>query len=114
MDKRDRKINNKPRSGDAREQSAIDCLNSAAYKLATYKPTILKGINFKLDGRSIDNLEAVDSFPETTDLIRRWRDIVKPCMYRMTGGKWKENTSQSSHPVKGKKLKRDSTNYQRL
>ena len=43
-----------------------------------------------MDAKTIDNLEAIDSSQETTDLIQRWRDIVKPGNYRMTGGKWKK------------------------
>ena len=37
-----------------------------------------------MDARSIDNLETVDSSAETTDLIGRWRMIVKPDNYRKT------------------------------
>ena len=43
-----------------------------------------------MDARTIDNLEATDSSPETTELIQRWRDIVKPGIYRLTGAKWKK------------------------
>ena len=43
-----------------------------------------------MDARTIDNLEAADSSPETTELIQRWRNIVKPGIYRLTGGKWKK------------------------
>ena len=39
-----------------------------------------------MDARTIDNLEAADSSPETTELIQRWRNIVKPGIYRLTGG----------------------------
>ena len=43
-----------------------------------------------MDVRTIDNLAAVDSSAETTELIQRWKEIVKPGIYRMTGGKWKK------------------------
>ena len=39
-----------------------------------------------MDTRSLDNLEEVDSSAETTDLVHKWKDIVKPGTYRMTGG----------------------------
>ena len=35
---------------------------------------------------SIDNLEAVDSIAETTELMRIWRNIVEHGLYRMAGG----------------------------
>ena len=40
-----------------------------------------------MDVKTIDNLEAVDSSAETTELIQRLKEIVKPGIYRMTGGK---------------------------
>ena len=43
-----------------------------------------------MDTRTINNLEATDSSPETTELIQRWRDIVKPVIYRLTVGKWRK------------------------
>ena len=49
-----------------------------------------------MDARTIDNLEATDSSPETTELIQQWRDIVKPGIYRLTGGSGKNTTSQNS------------------
>ena len=78
-----RKANNKPRSEDARKQIAIDCLNSS-----TLTRNALE--SFKMDIKTIDNLAAVDSSAETTELIQRWKEIVKPGIYRMTGGKWKK------------------------
>ena len=39
-----------------------------------------------MDTRSIDNLEEVDSSAESTDLVHKWREIVKSGTYRMTGG----------------------------
>ena len=43
-----------------------------------------------MDVLIIDNLAAVDSSTETTELIQRWKEIVKPGIYRMTGRKWKK------------------------
>ena len=43
-----------------------------------------------MDVRTIDNLAAVDSSAENTELIQRWKENVKPGIYRMTRGKSKE------------------------
>ena len=43
-----------------------------------------------MDARTIDNLAAVDSSIEITEQIQHWKDIVKPGIYRLTGGKWKK------------------------
>ena len=42
-----------------------------------------------MDARMIDNIEASNPSAETTELINRWREIVKPEIYRTTGGRWK-------------------------
>ena len=44
-----------------------------------------------MDVKTLDNLAAVDFSTETNQLIQRWKEIVKPGIYRMTGGKWKKN-----------------------
>ena len=79
------KTNNEPRSQDARKQIAIDCLNSS-----TLTRNATTEIITKMDVKTIDNLAAVDSSAETTELIQRWKEIVKPGIYRMTGEKWKK------------------------
>ena len=43
-----------------------------------------------MDAKTIDSIEANYPSQETTELIQRWRDIVKPGIYRTTGGKWKK------------------------
>ena len=43
-----------------------------------------------MDAKTIDNLERIDSSQETIDLIERWRNIVKPRIYRISNGKWKK------------------------
>ena len=55
------KTNNKLRSRDAREQTAIDCRKSLA--LTHVKSTInsLKSSKIKMNARTFDNLEAIDS-----------------------------------------------------
>ena len=93
VNENEHKTNNKPRSRDAREQTAIDCRLLKSSILTHVKSTIsnLNSSIIKMDAKTIDNLEAIDSFQETTELIQRWRDIVTPGIYRMTGGKWKKN-----------------------
>ena len=43
-----------------------------------------------MDVKTLDNLATVDFSAETNQLIQRWKEIVKPGIYRMTGGKWKK------------------------
>ena len=43
-----------------------------------------------MDVKTIGILAAVESSAETTELIQRWKEIVKPGIFRMTGGKWKK------------------------
>ena len=73
MDGRERKINNEPRSKNAREQIAIDCLNNAAYTHGKFKPNNTRSLKVTMDARSIENLEAADSSAEIAALIRRWK-----------------------------------------
>ena len=70
---------NKHRSSDnTREQNAIHSLirtpNSDVNLLT-------------MDAKIIDNLERNDSSQETANLIARWRNIVKPGIYRLSNGK---------------------------
>ena len=43
-----------------------------------------------MDAETLDSIEANYPSQETTELIQRWRDIVKPGIYRMTGCQWKK------------------------
>ena len=86
-DKSEHKANNKLRSKETRAQTAINCLNSTALTRTKAKPPIL---NSTMDVRTIDQGAATDSSVETTELIQRWKEIVKPDIYRLTGGKWKK------------------------
>ena len=45
---------------------------------------------FIRDARTIDNLEQADPSAQTRHLIARWRDLVKPGIYRQSGGRWKK------------------------
>ena len=47
-----------------------------------------------MDARTIDNTAAVDSSAETTEIIKRWKEIVKPGVYRISGGKWKKTRGE--------------------
>ena len=66
-----------------------------------------------MDARTIDNLEATDSSPETTELFQRWRDIVKPGIYHLTGESGK--IQRTKIPQKREKSNRGAitTNYAR-
>ena len=37
-----------------------------------------------MDAKTKDNLEQIDNSQETIDLIERWRNIVKPGIYRLS------------------------------
>ena len=50
-----------------------------------------------MEAQTINNLELADSFAKTRNLIDRWQDIVKPVVYRQSGGLWKKVMSQI-HP----------------
>ena len=43
-----------------------------------------------MNAKNINNLEIADSSIETRNLVARWRDIVKPGIYRHSGGRWKK------------------------
>ena len=43
-----------------------------------------------MDARTIDNLEQADTSAETRQCFARWRDIVRPGIYRQSGGRWKK------------------------
>ena len=55
-----------------------------------------------MDAQKNDNLEAADSSLETTELIQRWRNIVNPGIYRLTGGSGKNTTNQNSSEMREK------------
>ena len=82
-----RKANNTPKHSKTREQIAIDCLKSSQVSSSFQTASKAKII---MDARTIDNLERADKSAETRYLIARWRDIVKPGVYRQSGGRWKK------------------------
>ena len=91
VNENEHKTNNKQRSRDARDQIAIDWRKSLTLTHVKSTNSNLNSSKIKMDAKTLDNLEAIDSFRETTELIQRRRDTVKPGIYRSTGGKWKKN-----------------------
>ena len=64
-----RKVNNKPRSKDAREQTAIDCHKSSTFTHAEFTISNLNSPKIKISAKTIDNIEANNPSQETTELI---------------------------------------------
>ena len=65
------KTNNKPRSRDARQQTAIYCRKSST---VTHIKSTLSNLNsseIKMDAKTIDNLEAIGFSQETIELLVR-------------------------------------------
>ena len=81
------KLRDKPKQSKTREQTAIACLNQPTNSCAYFALDNSKSI---MDAHTIDNLERTDPSAETRNLIARWRDIVQPGVYRMSGGRWKK------------------------
>ena len=42
-----------------------------------------------MDVKTIENIETKYNSAEVTKLTIRWKEIVKPGIYRITGGRWK-------------------------
>ena len=81
------KANKQPSTERTREQNAINSID----RIKTSSKTHQNQIDLKaMDARTVDNLERIDNSKETTDLIERWRNIVKPGIYRLSNGKWKK------------------------
>ena len=87
QNKTPRKANIEPKQSKTRERSAIDCLKNVQISRSNYIATENK---FTMDARTIDNLEQADPSAERRHLVARWRDIVKPGIYRLSGGRWKK------------------------
>ena len=86
-EKSERKANNKPRTSDTHRRTAIDCLNTDT--LTRFKQKHCQSIKLTMDANTINEIEAANPTAETIELTNRWREIVKPGIYRLTGGKWK-------------------------
>ena len=88
--KSERKSNNEPLTNDTRKQTAIDCLYSDVHTRSnSNKPNNSKHTTLTMDAKTIENIEARFKSAEITELTTRWKEIVKPGIYRMTGGRWK-------------------------
>ena len=89
-EKSERKANNKPRTSDTHKRTAIDCLNADTLTRSySRKQNYCQSIKITMDANTINEIEASNPTAETIELINRWREIVKPGIYRLTGGKWK-------------------------
>ena len=78
-DDTEHKTNNKLRSKETREQTAIDCLDNTALTRTNPSNSKFKSnLKITMDIRVFDHIAATDSSAETTELIQRWKDIVKP------------------------------------
>ena len=81
------KTNKQPSTERTREQNAINSID----RIETSSTNCQNQTDFKtMDAKTIDNLERIDNSQETIDLIERWRNIVKPEIYRLSNGKWKK------------------------
>ena len=84
-DETEHKTNNKLKSKETREQTAIDCLNNTALTRTNPSNSKFKrNLKITMEIRTIDHIAATGSSVETTQLIQRWKDIVKPGIYRLT------------------------------
>ena len=83
---------NKYRSTDnTREQNAISSRDRTTKSDVEFKS---KSNLITMDAKTIDSLEKINSSKRTTDLIERWRNIVKPGVYRLSNGKLKKYLEQ--------------------
>ena len=89
-EKSERKSNNEPLTNDTRKQTAINCLYSDVHTRSNpNKSNNSKHTTLTMDARTIENIKARINSAEITELTTRWKEIVKPGIYRMTGGRWK-------------------------
>ena len=89
-EKSERKANNKPRTSDARKRTATDCLNTVTLTRShSHNQNYFQSVKITMDANTINEIEASNPTAETIELINRWREIVKPGTYGLTGGKWK-------------------------
>ena len=56
-------------------------------------------------------LEREDPSTETSALIKRWKDLVKPNYYKMTNGIWKKYKQPSFHRME---IKRKEVEHQKI
>ena len=86
-----RKAKKQPSTEYTREQNAINSLD----RITTSSTNFQNQVEIKtMDARTIDNQEKTDHSQETIDLIKQWRNFVKPGIYRLSNGKWKKYHEQ--------------------
>ena len=98
-------LRNEPKQSKTREQTAIACLNRP---IDNHAYSAFDNSKSTMDAHTIDNLERNDPSAETRNLIARWRDIVKPGVHRISGGRWKNTTNRDSFEMKEKSLRSNS------
>ena len=85
--------NKQPSTEHTREQNTINSIE----RIESSSINRRNHIDSKtMDARTIDDLERIDNSQETKDLIERWRNIVKPGIYRLSNGKWKSTMNRIS------------------
>ena len=79
------KSNKPPSTEHTREQNAINSID----RITTSSTNRQNQTDINaMKAKTIDNLDKIDNSQETIDLIERWRNIVKPGIYRLSNGKW--------------------------
>ena len=70
-----------------------------------------------MDANTINEIEASNPTAETIELINHWREIVKPAIYRLTGGKWKRyhepNFLRNGRKVIEENRRKTTTDYKK-
>ena len=90
-DETEHKTNKKSRSKETCEQTAIDCRNNTVLTRNSLNTNSESNSKITMDVKTIEQIAATNPSTETTELVQRWKDIVKPGIYRLTGGKWKKH-----------------------
>ena len=89
-DETEHKTNKKSGSKATREQTAFDCRNNTALTRNSLNTNSDSNSKITMDIKTIEQIAATNPSTETTELVQRWKDIVKPGIYRLTEGKWKK------------------------
>ena len=104
----ERKANNKPRTNDARQQKAIDCIYSDTYtRSSSNNVNNIQHTKLTMDVKTIENIETkYNSAAEITELTTRWKEIVKPGISRMIGENGNATMSPNSFATREKSEER--------
>ena len=91
-EKSERKTNNRPQKNDARKQTAIDCLYSDIHTRSNSNNlNSVRQTTVTMDAKTIEIIKATYKSAKITELTTRWKEIIKPGKYRVTGGRWKHS-----------------------